>query len=324
MSNITLGIDVSKLELSVALLKDKKVIKSKFSNDKFGFKKLHQWLRKYNAIDIKLCMEATGHYCFAVANFLYHKGYETYVINPFCIKAFGHSQLSRNKTDEADAVVIAEYIAKNEARPYKPASKTICKMRNLDKCLEAMKANRSQVKTRLADTDHLPKEVITAWKDIVKSLDKQIKKIELDLQKLINSDSKLKQDYENLQTIPGISSTTAVTVLALVPDISDFTGARQLAAFAGLTPRQRSSGTSLRGKTRLSKIGSSRLRKAVFFPAMVAKKHNPIIKDFCDNLKKKSKAKMVVIGAAMRKLIHIIFAILKHKVAFDPNINSKN
>ena len=115
-----------------------------------------------------------------------------------------------------------------------------------------------------------------------------------------------------------------ITVLALVPDISSFTGARQLAAFAGLTPKQKSSGTSLKGKTRISKIGSTRLRKTVFFPAMVAKKHNPIVKTFCDNLKKKSKAKMVIICAAMRKLMYIIFAILKHKVAFNPNINLIN
>ena len=94
--------------------------------------------------------------------------------------------------------MLAEYITKNEARPYKPAPEIIRKILDLDKCLEAMKATRSQVKNRFADTDHLPKEVITAWKNVVKSLNKQIKKIELDLQELINSDSTLKQDYENL------------------------------------------------------------------------------------------------------------------------------
>ena len=210
MSNISLGIDVSKLELSVALLKGKKPIKRKFPNNKSGFKELHQWLQKNNTKDIKICIEATGHYSFGIANFLYHKGYNTYVINPFCIKSFGHSKLSRNKTDEADAVIIAEYIAKNEPRAYKPISKTICKIRELDKCLETLKLNRAQIKIRIIDTDHLPKEVVNAWEAVAESLDKQIKNIELELQTLINSNSKLNQDFENLKTIPGISSTTAI------------------------------------------------------------------------------------------------------------------
>ena len=80
MSSITLGIDVSKLELSVALLKEKKLMKAKFSNDNSGFKKLNQWLSKNKAKDAKICMEATGHYSVAVANFFYQKGYKTYVI----------------------------------------------------------------------------------------------------------------------------------------------------------------------------------------------------------------------------------------------------
>lgn len=226
MSNISLGIDVSKLELSVALLKDNRSIKLKFSNDIVGFKKLYKWLCANKATDIKMCMEATGHYCFGIADFLF---------------------------------------------------------------------------------EHL---------------DLQIKNIETSLHELISTKSKLKQDYENLQTIPGISSTTAITILALVPDISEFINARQLAAFAGLTPKQRTSGRSIRGKTKLSKMGSIRLRKALFFPAISAKRYNPVVKKFCDNLRNKSKCKMVVIGAAMRKLMHIIFAILKHKVAFNANLNS--
>jgi len=324
MSNTTLGIDISKLELSVALLKDKKSIKAKFTNDNSGFKKLYKWLCKNNAESIKVCMEATGHYCFGVSDFLYNKGYEVYVMNPFCIKSFANGQLSRNKTDEADAVMIADYINKNDARPYKPVSEIIRKIRGLDSCLDAMKAHRAQIKTRLADADYLPKEVVVEWESVVNHLDKGIKKIELNLQSLVKSDEELNQHYTNLQTIPGIGATTAITIIALVPDISGFVSARQLAAFVGVTPQQRLSGTSLKGRTRLSKIGSARLRKAIFFPAISARHHNPIVKQFCDNLKDRSKCKMVVIGAAMRKLMHIVFAVLKHKVAFNPEINEQN
>lgn len=322
MSNINLGIDISKLELSVALLKDSKTIKTKVKNNKSGFKKLQDFLSRHKAKTAKICMEATGHYGFAVADFLYEKGYAVYVINPFCIKAFGNTQLSRNKTDEADAVIIGQYIKQNKAVLYRPAPKIIRKLRELDKCLSVMKANRAQLKTRIADNDHLPEEVVNSWKKLIQYFSEEIKDVEKKLKQLVDSNTTLKKHYENLQTIPGISSITAITILALVPDISTFINARQLAAFAGLTPQQRSSGTSVRAKTRISKIGSTRLRKAVFFPAMVAKKYNPIIKDFCDNLKKKSKCKMVIIGAAMRKIMHIIFAVLKYKIPFNPQIKS--
>ena len=322
MSNISLGIDVSKLELSVALLKDNKSIKLKFSNDIVGFKKLYKWLCANKATDIKMCMEATGHYSLGIADFLYQKKCDVYIINPFCIKSFANGKLSRNKTDEADAVIIAQYIKQTQAAPYKPAPKIIREIRELDKTLEAMKINRAQVKTRLADGSYLPQKIISIWKTTLEHLDLQIKNIETSLHDLISAKSELKQDYENLQTIPGISSTTAITILALVPDISEFINARQLAAFAGLTPKQRTSGRSIRGKTKLSKMGSIRLRKALFFPAISAKQYNPVVKKFCDNLRNKSKCKMVVIGAAMRKLMHIIFAIFKHKVVFNTNLNS--
>ena len=219
MSNTTLGIDVSKLELSIALLKGNKAIKAKLKNDESGFKKLQHLLSKHKASDAKICMEATGHYGFAVADFFYNKGYTVYVINPFCIKAFGNTQLSRNKTDEADAVIIAQYIRQNEAILYRPPSKIIRKLRELDKCLESMKANRAQIKTRIADGDYLPKDVINCWKALIESFNKKIKDIEKKLKQLIDSDTTLKKHFQNLLTIPGINSTTAITILALVPDI---------------------------------------------------------------------------------------------------------
>lgn len=117
----------------------------------------------------------------------------------------------------------------------------------------------------------------------------QLKNIEIAIKSLIKTNLVLKQNYENLQTIPGISKTTATAILAETLDISAFTNARQFAAFAGLTPKQRQSGSSIKSKTRLSKLGSAKLRKVIFFPAIVAKNHNPIIKAFCLNLKKKSK-----------------------------------
>lgn len=116
----------------------------------------------------------------------------------------------------------------------------------------------------------------------------------------------LENQYKLLQTIPGISKTTALAILAELPPIESFQNARQLAAYIGITPKHRQSGTPLKGRSRISKIESNKLRKALYFPAIVAKRHNPVIKIFCDNLKKKGEHTMAIICAAMRKLIHII------------------
>ncbi|MBY0580833.1 MAG: IS110 family transposase [Rickettsiales bacterium] len=140
------------------------------------------------------------------------------------------------------------------------------------------------------------------------------------LDTLLGKNKSLKEACENLQTILGIGKTTAVILLAEIPDINAFKNARQLAAYAGLTPSQRFSGSSVKGKLRLSKLGARQLRKAMFFPAFVAKRYNEPIKQFCKNLKKKGKYTFCIVGTAMRKLLQIVFVILKRDVVFNPSL----
>ena len=315
-----LGIDISKNDISVALLRETKSEKHRFANNKSGFNKLQAWLKNNGVNKVKACMEATGCYGIMLADFLYESEHEVYIINPLSIKSFAKSRLSRNKTDEADAIIIAEYIARMPARPYKPDSKEHKQLKFLCRCLEDLKLQKTQIHNHLEDKIHFPKSVVNTWQEIYKCVKKQIKEIEIHIESLIKSNSDVNLHYKNLQTIPGISKTTTAVILAEVPDISEFCNARRLAAFAGLTPKQRQSGSSVKGKTKLSKIGSIKLRKALFFPAIVSKTYNPIIKQFCLKLKKNEKHNMVIIGAAMRKLIHIIFGVLKHKVSFNPKI----
>lgn len=162
------------------------------------------------------------------------------------------------------------------------------------------------------------------WKRLLKNLQNEINVIENNIELLLTKNLDLKKQYENLQTIPGIGKTTAIAILAESPDLKQFSNARQYAAYAGLVPRHKSSGSSIHGKTRLSKLGSSKLRKAVYFPAIVAKNHNPLMQEFCAKLKRKGKHTMVIIGAIMRKLLHIIFGVLKHEQKFNPEYVIKN
>jgi transposase len=135
----------------------------------------------------------------------------------------------------------------------------------------------------------------------------------------MDSHPHLKAQRDLLTSIPGIAETTATVILAEIRDLDTFDSADQLAAFAGLTPHEFSSGSSVHGKPRLSKIGNSRLRKALYMPAVVACRHNPFIRAFCDRLLAKGKSKMSMVGAAMHKLLRQAFGVLKSQKPFDPN-----
>ena len=321
MSKTILGIDVSKKELVVALLmKDSSIHKKKFANDKGGFNSLLKWLKFKKINDIKICMEATGNYSTAIADFLYDLSYEVNVVNPACIKAFAGSKLTRTKTDELDAVIIAQYASKSELTPYKPLDLALKELRYMYRCLNDLKKQQVDVLNHLENEDLLPNSVCKVWKELSKNLQQQMNEIEKSIDNLLQKNPGINQQLQNLQTIPGIGKTTAVAVIAESPDISTFKDARAYAAYAGLVPKHQNSGSSIRGRAKLSKLGSAKLRKAVYFPAIVAKNHNPILKTFAEKLKRKGKHVMVIIGAIMRKLLHIIFAVLKHNTAFNPNI----
>lgn len=313
---IILGIDISKKQLDVALIKEGKLQNKIFTNCSQGFNQLDIWVKKCGDIEIFACMEATGFYGELLAEFLYSKGYNVSIVNPFCIKAYAQSKLSRHKTDKKDSSIIAEYALCQNPRLWKPYDHNSKELRELYRCSQALKVQLNEVTNHL-ENPTLSKIVIKTWRTLQLNIQKQIKEIEKSLIDLIARNDSLQQDYHNLQTIPGISKTTSIAIIAEVPNYSSFKNARQLAAFAGLTPKQRISGSSVRGKSKLSKIGSNALRKALYFPAIVAKKYNPIIRSFCNSLVDKGKHSMVIIGAAMRKLLHIIYGILKNKVPFN-------
>ena len=136
----------------------------------------------------------------------------------------------------------------------------------------------------------------------------------------MDNDGHLSKQKRLLKTIPGIGPETIPQILAYIGDINKFGSAKQVAAFAGLNPHQHQSGSSVKGRTMISKVGNVKLRKALYFPAIVAKRYNPVVQKFCDNLEKTGKVPMVIICAAMRKLLHIIYGVLKHEEAFNPQI----
>jgi transposase len=154
--------------------------------------------------------------------------------------------------------------------------------------------------------------------DLLAYLNQEIKRTEELIHNHINNHPGLKQQSKLLDSLPGIAETTAAALLAEITDITQYRSARQVAAYAGLVPRERQSGTSLRGRTRLSKIGNARLRRALYFPAITALRCSPFFQAWAEGLCARGKCKMSVICAGMRKLVHVAYGVLKTGTPFDP------
>ena len=149
-------------------------------------------------------------------------------------------------------------------------------------------------------------------------LNQEIKRTEELMRTHINNHPTLKQQSQLLSSIPGIAETTAALLLSEITDITQYRSARQVAAYAGLVPRERQSGSSVRGRTSLSKIGNARLRRALYFPAITALRCSPFFQEWAEGLRKRGKSKMSVICAVMRKLVHVAYGVLKSGTEFDP------
>lgn len=318
MSQLSLGIDVAKETFDVALLGNEQTWRGHFTNDKSGFGKLGRWLKKRKAEAVHACMEASGNYWMELALFLQDDGHDVSVVNPKRIKRHAEAIMQRNKTDREDALTIADYCAKHQPDLWSPPPPSYLELRTMVRHVMALKADRQRERNR-RQSGIKNAEVLRAIDAHIAFIDAQIKSLEQRIQDHIDQDPRLKHDRALLKTIPGIGDTTAAVFLAEVADITRFDQAPELAAFAGLVPGQRYSGTSTRSQGHIVKWGNSHLRAALFMPAMTAHRWNPIIAALRERLAKRGKSKMTIIVAAMRKLLHLCYGVLKMGKPFDPN-----
>jgi len=319
-----LGIDVSKNTLDVALLNEGHKPRHKvFANDEAGHTQLLAWLQQHCGQAIHVCLEATGTWATPVAQALNAAGHHVSLVNPAQIHAFGRSGLKRTKTDKADALLIARFCQIHQPPSWTPLAPEIQHLQELVRRLEHLEEMRVMEENRLSSggVDGLVRESLD---EHIAYLTQQIEKTRRQIKDHIDQNPNLKNQARLLESIPGIGAATAALLLAELGDIKQFGSARQVAAFAGLVPRIRESGTSVRGRSRLSKVGSSRLRKSLYFPAITALRFNPLIKAFSLRLSAQGKSKMLIIGAAMRKLLHLAYGVLKSQRPFDPNFCIQN
>jgi transposase len=318
MEQLILGIDVAKETLDTALKKDQKMLYKQFENTPAGYQHLGTWLKKQGSTHVHVCLEATGQYGDGVAEYLYLQGFGVSVVNPARIKHYANSKLRRNKTDKADAQLIAEYCEKEKPALWTPPPASFRDLQALVRHLDDLLETRQQETNRLGSGVHTT-PVVDSLNALIAFLDEQIQLCKEAIQNHIDQFPELRRAQNLLVTIPGIGRLTAARLLGEIRNILDFENARQLAAYAGLTPRNILSGTSVHKKSRLSKTGNTHLRKALYMSAISAKHHNPIVSQFCARLSENGLRPMEVIGAAMRKLLHLVFGILKSGRAFDPN-----
>ncbi|ENZ7163614.1 IS110-like element ISNgo3 family transposase [Neisseria gonorrhoeae] len=307
-----IGLDISKDTIDATLHKTNGSIHYiKFKNNDDGLKQFRLWIKGNRIRKAYIGMEATGIYYEKAADML-SSYYTVYVINPLKIKDYGKSRFNRTKTDKADSNLIADYIKRHQDTliPYQiPKNKALQKLINLKNQLHQ---HQKQIKNRLHSTEE--DFIRNIHQDLIDTIQDKMEQVKIAISEQIKKQTD-NNHYRNLQTIPSIGKDTASVLYAQLTE-KHFKTANQFVSYAGLSPAIIQSGTSVRGRGRLSRYGNRRLKSTLYMPALCAYRFNAFPK-LINNLKKAGKPKMVIIVAIMRKLAKPAYYIVKTGQPYD-------
>lgn len=311
-----LGIDLAKDSYQVTLLHAQQTQRQRFPNHGAAFADLTHWLQQQGVTALHACMEATGRYGEPLATYLHGQGYTVSVVNPAQIKYYAKSQLRRNKTDKVDADVIAHFAQTQQPLAWQPTAPEIRELAELLHQYDALQAARQQENNRLQSgvQSETVRQLVTQH---LAFLDTQLAEVWRLIEEHIDRHPDLKADQALLTSIPGIGALTAAKLQTL--ELQRFDTARAATAFVGLNPQHHESGASVHRRARLSKMGDAEMRRALYMPAVCAKRFNPFVRDLCERLAAKGKHNLAIIGAAMHKLLCLAYGVLKSRKPFDPN-----
>jgi transposase len=273
------------------------------------------WLRPYP--NCRIAVEATASYHQRLTTALQDRGVFVSILNPAQVSYFVRSQHRRNKTDKADALWLAVYA--KERQPDATLALNLSKQ-GLAREIGTLSKDITRLKNRLeaAEAGLTHTEVVASLKRRIASLEEEKKTLEAELERETRNDQA--QDLALLLSIPGVGVRTACLLLAEVGDVRRFADARKLVAFAGLTPSQFESGSSVLRRSSISRLGSNHLRRILYMPCLSAVRFNPIIKGFFERLVARGKHKKAALVACMAKLLKIVYGVLTHQKPFDPTL----
>ncbi len=326
----SVGIDVSKKELSVCFSNmgqdgNIRILSTRsFDNTKAGFKKLEAWIvsfRKDPGLPFRILMEATGVYYEEAAYYLKGRQFAVSVLVPNKTKHFGKSLDYKSKTDAIDAKILAQMALERALPEWEPLTPKMLIVKRLCRERVALQGHKTAVLNQLEamesahDSD---RDSIRRSKALVKFLEKQIGEVEKAVKREVDSDAALKEKVGKACTIKGVGLVTAATVISESNGFALIQNKAQLVSYAGYDVVENSSGTSVKGRTRISKKGNSHLRRALHFPALCAVKYVPEMKNLYERVFDRTKVKLKAYVAVQRKLLVLIYTLYKDGAAYDP------
>jgi transposase len=312
-----LGLDVAKLKIDICLLsvaEKKRVLTIPNSTD--GFDQLLNWLDGLDLSNIHACLEPTGTYSRGIAFFLFDAGISVSLVNSFAVLNHGRSKQFRSKNDRIDAYLLADYGLKHQPPVWMPPTQTRQHLQEMQHRLDCIDEAIRQEENRLEANV----ECKLVREDIEENLGRLYvskKKFVKELKKLTQTDERLSANFTILKSIIGLGDASAIRLLSVI-HFEEFKSGRQVGCYAGLSPREHESGTSVYRRCAISKVGNAEVRAALYFPAMVAMQHNPQMRDFSQRLREKGKAPKVVICAVMRKLLSLAHSLIRKQQMYDP------
>ena len=307
------GIDISKDVFDVY---NEELGHKCYNNNEKGFKAFAKVLTNNS----HCVMEATGCYHHKLAIFLHGQGISLSVVNPLVIKRYVQMKLKRVKTDKSDALMIYQYSCEQELVLWEPEAQYIKQGRELLSLLQMYSKQSTALKNKLHALESRGErrsKITTSIKRQLRALKKEQQLLEQELETLIKMNEP--SLYSRLKTIPGIGNKTAVLLMLSTGNFKDFATYKQVSSFLGLAPNERRSGSSIRGRSRISKTGDGLVRNHLFMCSFTACLHNAQCKALFDRIVAKGKSKKLALIAVCNKLIKQAFGIAKSGLSYDPN-----
>lgn len=326
-----IGIDVSKATLDiVAVSEKKKIFTAKITNDPKALKALAKQLKKNGILLEKslFCAEHTGVYTHHVLSWSAENKLSIWLESGMRIKkSLG---IKREKTDEVDAYHIAMYAFRfeDQCKLWKAPIKAIKKLAVLSSLRERLVKEISQLSVPLKESkkfllEEVTKEFEKHTNTGLKGLEKALKGTERSIQEVIEAHAELKEKYDLITSVKGIGHVTAVALIVFSNGFKNLHDARVIACYAGIAPFQYSSGTSIKGKTRVSHFANKKLKKLLHLAARTAMEHSPRMKAYKERKLKEGKHIMSIINAIRNKLLHIVCACVRTGQKYEENYTLK-